>query len=67
MLQCLGKDEQYLLELAADLLARMTELEQLRVAVGLAEAAKALRSAERPRRQLHSKVADLCAGPQLRV
>ena len=35
------KEEQHLLEMAADFLTRMTELEKLRVAVDLAEAAQA--------------------------
>jgi hypothetical protein len=45
----------------------MTELEKLRVAVRLAEAAQALQSEELERRPVNSKVVDLFAGPQLRI
>ena len=61
------KEEQHLLEMAADFLTRMTELEKLRVAVDLAEAAQALQLEELQRRPVNSKVVDLFAGPQLRV
>ena len=44
------KEEQHLLEMAADFLTRMTELEKLRVAVDLAEAAQALQLEELQRR-----------------
>ncbi len=65
--QKLCKEEQHLLEMAADFLARMAELERLREAVRLAEAAKALQSEELQRRPVNSKVINLFAGPQLRV
>ena len=61
------KEEQHLLEMAADFLTRMTELEKLRVAVDLAEAAQALQLEELQRRPVNSKVVDLFAGPQLRI
>ena len=63
----LRKEEQYLLETAADFLTRMTELEKLRVAVRLAEVAKTLQSEDLQRRPINPKVVDLFSGPQLRV
>jgi hypothetical protein len=65
--QNLRKEEQYLLETAADFLTRMTELEKLRVAVRLAEVAKTLQSEDLQRRPINPKVVDLFSGPQLRV
>jgi hypothetical protein len=63
----LGQKEQYLLEMAADFLAEMSDLEKLREAVRLAEVAQTMRSEELQRRPINSKVVDLFAGPQLRV
>jgi hypothetical protein len=67
MVQYVRKDERCLFEITADFINRMTELENLRSAVRLAEAAKALQSEELPNRSFNSKVVDLFAGPQLRV
>lgn len=63
----LRNKQQYLLETAADFLAQMTELERLREAVHLAEAAKTLQSEELQRRPVNSKIVDLFPGPQLRI
>ena len=59
-------EEQYLLETAADFLTRMTELENLRQAVRLAEVANTLHSQKLPRRPINAKIVHLFAGPQLR-
>ncbi len=63
-----SKDEQYLFQIADDFLKRVTELEKLREAVQLAEAAKRRNS---KRRHVDAgsdpKVIDPFAGPQLRV
>jgi hypothetical protein len=64
MAQRLRGDEQYLLDTVADFLTQMTELERLREAVRLAEAAAKGEPSGRP---VNSKVIDLFAGPQLRV
>jgi hypothetical protein len=61
------EEEQYLFQIAADFLKQRTELEKLREAVRLAEAAKALRSKELQRRRVNPKVVDPLAGPQLRA
>ena len=56
MAQGLCGEEQYLLDIVADLLTRMSELERLREVVRLAEAAaKALPSRELPRQQFESR------------
>ena len=67
MARHLFEEEQYLFDTAADFLTRMKELEKLREAVRLAEVAKALQSAELPRRSVNSKVVDSFAELQLRV
>ena len=61
------RNEQYLFQIVADLLKQKTELEKLRVAVRLAEVAKALHSEELQRRPINSKVFDPFAEPRLRV
>ena len=66
MAQSVRGEEQYLLDIVADLLTRMSELERLREVVRLAEAAKTLPSRELPRQVANSKVVDLFAEP-LRV
>jgi hypothetical protein len=68
MAQRLRGDEQYLLDTVADFLTQMTELERLREAVRLAEAAaKGEPSRELPRQVVNSKVVDLFAEAQVRV
>ena len=49
------EEEQYLFQIAADFLKQRTELEKLREAVRLAEAAKALRLEELQRRRGQSE------------
>ena len=59
MAQSVRGEEQYLLDVVADLLTRMSELERLREVVRLAEATKTLPSRELPRQVVNSKVVDL--------
>jgi hypothetical protein len=67
MAQGLCGQEQYLLDIVADLLTRMSELERLREVVRLAEAAAKIPSRELRRQVVNSKVVDLFAEPQTRV
>lgn len=64
MARGLRREEEYLLDTVADFLTQMTELERLREAVRLAEAAANGVPSSRP---VNSKVIDLFAGPQLRL